>query len=252
MENPQNNIETKRPNLAPIPQEMLLQADFILNEMKKSPEKDKVSELEAINIVLEDALAKYNPEKHFEADQVHYLWKKLKFKIKPENGKNLEAHDRISLARAIYIYSNLLEVYPEGLDRLPLDEAIDEYVGEEAIEAKYNEEATKLFAEAKKHSEQKGKRLLPFDFKFFMKEMSYSEKDILSIINYFRDLRNSIKPINLESKRELKMMAKALELNHKKGPYSSIKVEHIGTDTRQNVMMFLTAPETPKKRPDQK
>ncbi len=251
MENPQNNIETKRPNLAPIPQEMLLQADFILNEIRKNPKKDKISELESIDLVLGDALAKYNPEKHFEPDQLHYLWKKLKFKIKPLKKSDLENHDRISLARAIYIYSNLLEVYPEGSDRLPLDEAIDKYIGEEIIEDKYMEEATRIFEEAKKFSKKIEKKLRPFDFKFFMNHLNYDEKDTLSILRYFRDLKVTNDTIKLESEKELEMMAKALELHQKKGQYTSIKVEHIGDDTRQNVMMFLTAPETPKKRPDQ-
>ncbi|MDX9970890.1 MAG: hypothetical protein RBS56_03195 [Candidatus Gracilibacteria bacterium] len=232
----------------PMPQHILLTADFILEKIRINPKKDEENEISLIR----QAVGTYIPDEDFDADHIRYLWKKLKFKIKPKKGHKIEDHDRISLARAIYVYENFLEVRPEGKDRLPLDEAIEEFMGKEKKESKFIDEAKNIFYEAKKYSEKVGKRLLPFDFKFFMKDLSYDEKDTLSIINYYRDLRESIRPINLENENELTMFSKALELNKTKGRYTSIKVVHIGDDTRQNVMMFLTAPEKPKKKPDQK
>lgn len=232
----------------PIPQHILLTADFILEKMRKSPKIDEETE---INLIKE-AVGTYTPEEDFNADHIRYLWKKLKFKLKPQKDHNIEDHDRISLARAIYVYENFLEVQPEGRDRLPLDEAIEEFMSKEKNESIFLDEAKNIFSEAKKYSAKIGKSLLPFDFKFFMKDLKYNEKEILSIINYYRDLRETIRRINLESETELHLFAKALELNKTKGQFSSIKIEHIGDDTRQNVMMFLTAPENPLKKPDKK
>jgi hypothetical protein len=230
--------ETPLTHKDPLPQHYLVTADFILNKIKSSEK----SENDILNAIFE-AIATYSAEYSFNPEQIRYLWNSLKFKIKPSENSSIEDHNKISLARAIYVYERLSDIKPEDTDRKKLDEAIDSYFQEE-FSPKIIDESNKILKEAKKHENTLGKHLLPWDFNFVMNKIGYTEKERFSIINYYKEQRKShgrpsYERLDLNDEDEIKFLQKALSL-HEKRPYTVNPISTIGDETNKNSLLTLT------------
>lgn len=211
-------MENQKPQVEEIPSKYLVSSGFIIDTLNKKDQflltaDEKREKLLGLiyNTLTTDESDALDPS------QIEYIWLKIKFRTAKDKLTNIE-HDKKTLAQALYIYENLMDVIPEGRDRVPLDEAINKFYKTETevmeidtIPKKYLEETRKLFVLAKNYELKMERELLPFDFKEFMPESEYSEKKMLFVLNHYRTLRKSIKRINLEDENEVRYFAMALE-----------------------------------------
>ncbi len=224
-----------------IDQNYLISADQVIEEVydEKYKELEDSEKEEKILSLLEDyikTLYIINPE----PKNLKYIWDRLKFSLKPKTKGKTKNHERISLARAMYIYENLAKKANDKISRNEIDDAISNYL-EDQPETPHTKEAERIFSEAKLYSEKYQIKLLPFSFAEIMKSIGYSEKDTYSILNYYRDFRKSLLRINLNSKDELKIFAKALKIFEKNGHYRRNNITEISDNVKRNATLYLTS-----------